>query len=376
MSKQAIVVKLQQAQAIPLDVELTAKQGEILAILGPSGSGKTTVLRSIAGLYQPRSGRITCDNHHWFDSEQGLNLPTRQRPVGFMFQDYALFPHLNIQQNIVTALGHMKKDRRKGRVIELLQMVNMAGLGPRYPHQLSGGQRQRIALARALAREPKVLLLDEPFSSVDHQTRRKLVRELVQLRAQLNMPIIHVTHDLREARRIADRISIIHHGKTLQTDTPANIMSKPDNAEVAHLTGHYNIFTGEVRKHDTDSRKTYLQWCGYQLETPYRPTLEIGKKTDWLIPSENIILHRRDRPSKGERENPISGTVEEFIPLGESSAITMKVQAAGQYLSLSIPTHVARRNHIEKDSAITVSLLCEGIHLMARRQEQKPARHT
>lgn len=369
VSEPTINVRLQQSQAIPLAVELTARAGEILVILGPSGSGKTTILRSIAGLYRPHSGKISCDHHCWFDSETGINRPTQQRPVGFVFQHYALFPHLTAEQNIIAALAHIKKDRRPGRVIELLQMVNMEGLQARYPQQLSGGQQQRIALARALAREPKVLLLDEPFSAVDHQTRRKLVRELVRLRAQLNMPVIHVTHDLREARRIADKISIIHHGRTLQTDTPDNIMSRPDSAEIARLTGHYNIFTGEVKTHAASTGKTYLQWFDYQLETPHRPELNTGEKIDWVIPTENIILHRRDRPSKGERENPLSGKVEEFIPLGESSAVTMKVKATDQYLSMSIPTHVARRNHIEKNSEIRVSLLCRGIHVMAKPQK-------
>ena len=371
MSEQALTIKLQQSAPIPLDAEFTVKQGEILAILGPSGSGKTTILRSIAGLYTPYSGSITCNNQPWFNSNDAVNLPTQQRSVGFMFQQYALFPHLSVEQNIVTALGHVDKDEQPGRVKKLLQMVNMEGLDSRYPHQLSGGQQQRAALARALAREPKVLLLDEPFSSVDHQTRRKLVRELVQLRTQLNMPIVHVTHDLREARRLADKISIIHHGKTLQTDTPNSIMSKPVNAEVAHLTGHYNIFTGEVKNHDANVEKTYLAWFDYVLETPYRPEIDIGKKIDWVIPSENIILHRHDRPSKGERENPVSGKIEEFIPLGESSAVTLKVNQTDQYLYMSIPTHVARRNQIEKDTEISVSLLCEGIHMMEHEQTNK-----
>ncbi len=366
MSEHAITIRLQQSAAIPLAVELSARPGEILVILGPSGSGKTTILRSIAGLYRPRSGKVRLGKHLWFDSEKGINIPTQQRSVGFMFQHHALFPHLTVRQNIAMALSHIERHQRPGRVMKLLQMVNMDGLEARYPQHLSGGQQQRIALARALAREPKVLLLDEPFSSVDHQTRRKLVRELVQLRAQLNMPIIHVTHDLREARRIADTITIIHHGKTLQTDTPTRIMSRPDSAEVAQLTGHYNIFTGEVKQHDAGAGKTYLQWCGYELETAHRPELRIGKKIDWVIPAENIILHRCDRPSRGERENPLRGRVEEFIVLGESCAVTMKVKAAEQYLSMSIPTHVARRNRIEQNSEISVSLLCEGIHLMEK----------
>lgn len=369
MNDKAITVSLKQDVPIPLDASFTCNTGEILVILGPSGSGKTTILRSIAGLYTPQAGQIYSNGESWFDSEQGQNIAIQQRQVGMVFQDYALFPHLHALHNITAALTQLDKDKQAERAEELLELVNMQGLGSRFPHQLSGGQQQRIALARALARRPKVLLLDEPFSAVDQQTRRKLVRELVQLRARLEIPIIHVTHDLNEARRIADRICIIHHGHTLQIDTPHNIMSKPLNKNVAYLVGHYNVFAATIERHDSKVGKTYIRWFDHCLETIHRPEFKPAQEIDWVIPAENLILHRRDRPSKGERENPVSGDIEEFIPMGESSSVSIRAHGAKASLTMSVPTHVAKRNGLEKGGFLTVSLLSNGIHLM--QQEKK-----
>jgi molybdate transport system ATP-binding protein len=369
MSINSIDVHLDQQSPIPLDVSFTCATGEILVILGPSGSGKTTILRSIAGLYTPSKGRINNSDGDWFDTAKDLNIAIQKRRVGMVFQHYALFSHLNALSNISIALSGGGDSESNSKAEKLLEMVNMQGLGQRFPAQLSGGQQQRVALARALARDPKVLLLDEPFSAVDQQTRRKLVRELVQLRGQLKIPIIHVTHDLNEARRIADKICIIHHGKTLQIDTPEIIMSQPKNRNVAHLVGHYNVFKASVDKHDESLKKTYIQWNKHILETPIRAEFSVGEEIDWVIPSENLILHRRDRPSKGERENPISGNIEEFIPLGENSSVTFKVDDSQELLTMSVPSHVAQRNGLRTGGAISVSLLSEGIHLMSKKQK-------
>jgi molybdate transport system ATP-binding protein len=365
MSTKAIVIDLHQAAPIPLDTEFSCAPGEIVVVVGPSGSGKTTLLRSICGIHRPAAGRIAVDDCVWLDTRIGINLPVQLRRVGMVFQHYALFPHLTAAQNIIIALGHLDKSRRAGRAQELLELVHMNGLGLRYPHQLSGGQQQRIALARALAREPDVLLLDEPFSAVDQQTRRKLVRELVQMRNRLDMPIIHVTHDLNEARRIADRICIIHRGRTLQIGTPHAIMTRPGSAIIARQIGHLNIYTGKVLGHDASQNKTYMQWGKHRFEARHQPQFPPGTEVDWLIPAEHLILHRRDRPSRGERENPISGSISEFIPLGESASVTIAC-GDGHSMSMAIPAHVARRNGIMQGAGITVSLLGEGIHLMEK----------
>lgn len=365
MRSDAIQISLQQEAPIPLDIKLSCRAGEILVILGPSGSGKSTILRTIAGLYTPANGEISVNGVDWLNTSENIRLICQKRHTGMVFQQYALFPHLNALNNIILAMSHIETEQRMSRAEELLERVNMQGLGERYPHELSGGQQQRVAVARALARDPEVLLLDEPFSAVDQQTRRKLVKELVQLRSQFEIPIIHVTHDLNEARRIADRICVIHHGRSLQIDSPHQLITRPRNKNVAHLIGHYNIFSGTVIKHDEELNKTWIEWSGHNLETQLRPEFDLGTVVDWVIPAENLILHRRDRPSKGERENPVHGRISEFIAMGESTAVTMQVNGSKDFLSLSVPSHVAQRNNLENGADIGVSLLSEGIHLMA-----------
>ena len=362
---EAVRVRLRQDGPIPLDVSLSCNTGETLVILGPSGSGKTTLLRTISGLYTPASGTIRCGGEQWLDTAAGINLPVQQRRIGMVFQHYALFPHKTALQNVMIALQQGTNSGRRAAAGQLLRAMNMEGLEERYPHQLSGGQQQRVALARALARDPRVLLLDEPFSAVDQQTRRKLVRRLVTLRQQFSLPIIHVTHDLNEARRIAHRLCIIHHGKTLQSDAPEQLLNRPDNADVASLIGHYNVFSARVAGHDHDDRITRIEWQGQALDAHYRPEFEPGEETDWVIPADSIILHRRDRPSQGERENPVRGHIKELIPLGENTSITMTT-GREQLLHLALPTHVARRNRLSQGGDISVSLLSESIHLMKK----------
>ena len=222
-------------------------------LVGPSGSGKSTILRCIAGLHKARSGRVICGGAVWQDTAAGIPaLPPQRRSVGLVFQQYALFPHLTAADNVAKALGHLPRRRRAERARELLELVHLDGLGGRRPAELSGGQQQRVAVARALARDPAVLLLDEPFSAVDQVTRRKLHRELAQLRARVRMPIVLVTHDLEEAVALADRMIVLHNGRTLQSGTPSEVLYRPRNSEVARLVDQRNLFDGEIVEHSSD----------------------------------------------------------------------------------------------------------------------------
>lgn len=231
----ALSVSLHQDGPIPLDAAFGVGPGEILALVGPSGSGKSTALRSIAGLYAPSRGRIVCNGSVWLDRDAGIHVPARERRVGMVFQSYALFPHLTAGENVVEALGDLPAEQRRGRARTLLARVHLDGLENRRPAELSGGEQQRVAVARALARRPEVLLLDEPFSAVDRVTRRRLRSELAELRRELPMPVILVTHDLDDVVRLADRICVMRRGEILQSGAVEDVMARPASAEIAEL---------------------------------------------------------------------------------------------------------------------------------------------
>lgn len=360
-----ISIKIFQQHPMPLSVEIECQGGELLALVGPSGSGKSTILRTIAGLYQPKTGFIQCNDEVWLDDQHAISIVTQKRHIGFVFQDYALFPHLSALQNVVVALGHLNQNARQARAQVLLAQVNLKGLEHRRSDELSGGQRQRVALARALAREPKVLLLDEPFSAVDQMTRRKLQQELVILRRNIKIPILLVTHDLDEAAMLADRLYVLHKGKTLQNGVPAEILRHPIDALVARLMGHSNIFSAKIEGHYPEQAISRILWQGLFLELNLNDHFAIGTKVDWVIHPAHIIMHRRDRPSHGERENPVQGVVKELLVLGETSIVSLQITGGDNvFLSFNISAHSASRNNLEVGVEASVSLLTEGIHLM------------
>jgi molybdate transport system ATP-binding protein len=360
-----LVVRLEQARPISLDVDFICAPGELLALVGPSGSGKTTILRAIAGLYRPRRGEVQVTGTVWLDTKGGVDLSPRSRRVGFVFQDYALFPHMSALANVAAALGHLPRRERHGRARALLELVHLAGLEDRRPHELSGGQRQRVAVARALARDPAVLLLDEPFSAVDQVTRRRLQRELVLLRRSIGIPMILVTHDLGEAAALADRLCVLHQGTTLQTGSPQEVLNRPASPLVARLVDLGNVFDGEVVEHRPEQGFTILRWLGMRLEARHTPGFDAGESVAWVIPPAFIVMHRRDRPSKGERENAVRGRVSELVTLGETTSVQMRLEVdPATTLHFTISTHAARRNGLAPDVPLTVSLLAEGIHLM------------
>lgn len=226
---------MRQAGPIPLDIALHCAPGRMLALAGPSGAGKSTVLRAICGLYRPKEGHVSCGGEVWLDTGQGLDLPAHRRRAGLVFQAYALFPHMTAIQNVMAALGHLPRGSRRDRARALLETVHLSGLEDRKPGELSGGQQQRVAVARALARDPLTLLLDEPFSAVDRRTRRGLHEELLQLRRELRIPILLVTHDLDEAARLADHLAVMDRGELLQTGPPAAVISAPAGPRVRHV---------------------------------------------------------------------------------------------------------------------------------------------
>ncbi len=221
-------------------VSLEIKNGALVALLGPSGSGKSTLLRTIAGLEVPDSGRI------WLANEDATNKTVEERNIGFVFQHYALFKHMTIRQNIGFGLEIRKIPKKaiQSRVNDLMELIQLQGLGERYPNQLSGGQRQRVALARALAVEPEVLLLDEPFGALDAKVRKDLRDWLRKLHDEVNVTTVFVTHDQEEAMEVADEIVVMNKGKIEQIGSPAEIYDHPATPFVMSFIGPVNILNG------------------------------------------------------------------------------------------------------------------------------------
>ncbi|NUP06709.1 MAG: sulfate/molybdate ABC transporter ATP-binding protein [Polyangiaceae bacterium] len=226
------------------DVTFEAADGEVLALLGPSGGGKSTVLRIVAGLEVPDKGTVV------IRGADATNIKIQERGLGFVFQHYALFKHMTVRDNIAFGLEIKKVPKREidGRVEELLELVQLKGLGPRYPAQLSGGQRQRVALARALAPKPSILLLDEPFGALDAKVRLELRSWLRSLQKSQGITCVFVTHDQEEAMELADRVVIIHRGKVEQIGTPEAVYDRPATPFVASFIGSSNILRGVVQR--------------------------------------------------------------------------------------------------------------------------------
>jgi sulfate transport system ATP-binding protein len=247
MSIQVQNVSKRFGNFVALDnVELTIEPGELVALLGPSGSGKTTLLRVIAGLEIPDTGRV------WFNGEDATGKHVRERHVGFVFQHYALFRHMTVFENVAFGLRvkprkeRPNKEQIREKVQGLLKLVQLDWLGDRYPNQLSGGQRQRIALARALAVEPQVLLLDEPFGALDARVRKELRAWLRRLHDEIHLTSVFVTHDQEEALEVADRIVVFNHGKIEQIGVPDEVYNHPVTPFVYQFLGEFNQFHGRV----------------------------------------------------------------------------------------------------------------------------------
>ncbi len=267
--------------AVIKNIDLNLDEGEIGCLLGSSGCGKTTLLRSIAGFEIPNQGQIQIRNN--MVNDKNRNIPPEQRNIGMVFQDFALFPHLNVRRNIAFGLMKLNKTSANQRVDELLNMIGLTDIGNKYPHQLSGGQQQRVALARALAPKPDLLLLDEPFSSLDVELREQLATEVGKIIKHEGITAILVTHDQQEAFAMADKVGLLHHGKMVQWDTPYNLYHKPCTQYAANFIGQGVMIPGEVI--DNQIIKTELG----NIHGKMPEGCQIGCLVDILIRPDDII---------------------------------------------------------------------------------------
>jgi sulfate transport system ATP-binding protein len=299
------------------DVSVSVPDGSLTALLGPSGSGKSTLLRVIAGLERPDAGTVLIGR------EEVTNKPARSRGVGFVFQHYAAFKHMTVADNVAFGLTVRKrpKDERKAKVKELLELVGLGHLGDRYPSQLSGGQRQRMALARALAVEPQVLLLDEPFGALDARVREELRRWLRRLHDDVHVTTIFVTHDQEEAMEISEQIVVVNEGRIEQSASPGEIYDQPASQFVMSFVGPVTHVGGKlVRPHDiqilTEPAEathqavvTRLWWLGFEVRVELLPAegdalyAQLSRtEADALELVEGQIVHVRVDPTRAQRQ--------------------------------------------------------------------------
>ena len=372
-------VSLKNTGPVRLNAEFDSEPGELLALVGPSGSGKTSVLRAIAGLLRNPGlegcVRVGLDAKHpdqvWFDSARGIHLTPQQRRVGLVFQHYALFPHLTAIENVALAADNAWA---RERFDSLFERMGLAGLQHRRPAQLSGGQQQRVALARALAREPQVLLLDEPFSAVDAPTRQTLYHELAALRQRIAIPMVLVTHDLNEARRLADRVVILDAGESLQVGPPAKVFASPRNARVAELVGIQNHFQGQFFSSTGSGGLGRLVWtCQHSdagesvsLQVTDKGRLDDGAQVSWVIAGE--LLDISTAPPV-HAANTVECTVLEVLPLGEISLCTVAPkQLPHQRVALNLSTALLRQLAVQAGTTLYLHIPPEAVHIMPVRQ--------
>jgi putrescine transport system ATP-binding protein len=304
------------------DLSLSLYRREFFALLGPSGCGKTTLMRMLAGFETPDEGAIL------LDGQDITRVPPHLRPVNMMFQSYALFPHLSVAGNIAYGLKREGLPRAEidRRVAEMLELVKLAGLGGRKPHQLSGGQRQRVALARSLAKRPKLLLLDEPMAALDKKLREQTQFELMDLQSELGLTFMVVTHDQDEAMTMADRMAVMDHGKLVQIGPPDLIYEAPASRHVAEFVGDINIFEG---------RAEAIAGQLVQAQVPFVGTVELDEEAPSLKPGDALVIGIRpekieithDEP--GQAVNKVAGEIWDIGYLGDFTMIQVMVGGDG-----------------------------------------------
>ena len=325
-------------------LSLDIRAGEFFALLGPSGCGKTTLLRMLAGFETPDEGRILLDGK---DIAQVL---PHQRPVNMMFQNYALFPHLSVRDNIAFGLKRAGTARAEinARVAEMVALVKLEGLEKRKPDQLSGGQKQRVALARSLARRPRLLLLDEPLAALDKKLRESTQFELVELQRRLGMTFVIVTHDQEEAMTVADRIGVMDAGRLEQVATPRQLYEEPASRWVAEFVGDVNIFEGQLESRDAGRLMIATKDAGtITVAAPRQPVTKPNVCV--AIRPEKIKLSRRGPASDGTADahaiNRLEGVVTDVSYLGGITSYKVKLDT-GAVVSSSM----ANTARIDRDT--------------------------
>ena len=332
------------AAGFSLEVEFQAAAG-ITVFFGPSGAGKTLVLNSIAGFVRPDEGRILLDDEILFDGAAGVQLPPQARQCGYVFQNYALFPHMTLRQNLEFAAARRPRLERHRRVNEMLERFRLTDSAGRRPHEVSGGQRQRCSIARALIGAPKLLLLDEPAQGLDAPLRAELYEVLGQVRTDFNIPVLLVTHDLDECFELGEEMLILREGRIVQGGAPRKILDRPANLEVARLLGAFNLLPGEIRALDPGRNTSRIRIGEFELDGPYFPGKFKGDRVTVCVrPEELKVSARNGRPGP----NQIPAELKRAIERPQRMRLEFSGGAAGGIaVDLPRPEYALQRDNRE-----------------------------
>lgn len=356
-----------------LQAEWQAGDG-VVALFGPSGAGKTLTLQCLAGLVRPDQGRIVVDGTVFFDGAAGIDVPPQKRRLGYVFQGYALFPHLSVADNVGYGLHGRPRDERRRRTGLVLERLGLGDLAARRPRELSGGQQQRVALGRALAVDPDLLLLDEPLSALDAPLRRQLRQELMAIVREWGKATVLVTHDLAEAFQLADRVVVYEAGRVVQQAPKTELLSAPASERVARLMGVRNILSGTVLKAMPD--RIQLRWRGQTLEAVNSPTHsylpEPGAPLSFFIRPEYVRLIRKDRaPADAlHHMNLMAGRVVGEADFGTTWTLFFRLDEPGEPaqgdhdLEIEVPRMVYEILEIARDRRWQLSIHRGSIHVL------------
>ncbi len=352
-------------ESFQLDVAFKSEDGLII-LFGPSGSGKSLTLQAIAGTVPIDTGSIRLDGQAVFDSQAHLNISPQQRRVGYVPQNYALFPHLTVGENIAFGLTRLSRRERQQRVDELVERFALKALVGLRPRQLSGGQQQRVALARALAIRPRILLLDEPFAALDGSLRSALRQELLQVQARSGITILMVTHDLADVYALGQCVIVYDAGRIIQQGTRDDVFFRPANDRVAAFVQTGNILPAVVER--VESGRSWLNWQGKRLSAT-APPLSPGTPVYVCIRPSQLLIVRPDRLTARPREN----LLEDVEVVGkdinaEMYTLYLRLQNsdATHDLELALPVYVYRRLELESAKSVTVELRRQAIHVIPR----------
>ena len=331
---------------VSAQLTLPEEGGPVTVLFGPSGSGKTTILRLVAGLETPDEGTVSFGGQVWNDAALGFALPARKRAIGFLFQDYALFPHLTARENVAFGLRALPASERERRTDEALALVRLDGLDRRRPSTLSGGQKQRVALARALAASPRLLLLDEPLSALDAPTREELRGELRSLLVRVGVPALVVTHDRIEALALGDRMAVVVDGAVRQVAPVADVFARPADADVARCVGVDTVLEGRVVSAGDGLSRVAAD--GLLLTA-----VDLGLSGDvWvLLRAEDVVLQRGDSGRSSAR-NHLPGRV-------------LSLHAEGPLARVALACGEARIAALVTRASCAELGLCEGADIVA-----------